>query len=176
MSIQILDPRADCITPARQYVLSAEIGDHTTLGLVNNKIVDCDRFMAHIGNNILSRFPNIKINYYDTGKITYADQSLIDRIASECDAAVCAIGHCGSCTAGTVKDGIALVEKGCPAVSLVTQVFWNQAELLAKSLGWPNAPRVELPYPVWGTSDSDMQEICTSVVDEILKQLENDQH
>ena len=174
MSIQILNPRADCITPAKPYTLHAHIGAQTTLGLVSNKIVDCDRFMGHIGENIASRFPGIKIKYYATEKITYADQSLIDQVALECDAAVCAIGHCGSCTAGTVKDGIALVEKGCPSVSLVTQLFWTQAELLAKSLGWIDAPRVKLPYPVWGTSDSSMHEICTGIVDNIIYRLEND--
>ena len=110
---------------------------------------------------------------YPTGTITFADAELMDRVAAECDAAICAIGHCGSCTAGTVKDGVALIERGCPSVTLVTEVFWDMGNNLARSLGWADAPRVQLPYPVWGSEPDAMSRVADQAARQALSKLES---
>ena len=150
MSVTFLNPVAECLVAAKPYRLSIDLAGPKTVGLVVNKIVDCDRFMEAIAQALVEIRPQIRIKTYHTNIITFAPAELIKQVVTECDAAVCAIGHCGSCTAGTVKDGVALVEQGIPAVSLVTEVFWQQAQALRTSLGWPDAPSVELPYPIWG--------------------------
>ena len=145
MSIKYLNPQADCLVPAQPYRLKVDIGGPLTVGLVINRIVDCDRFMGVVGDVLKSNYPHFRVREYLTGTITWADSELIDRVAVECDLAICAIGHCGSCTAGTVKDGIHLIEKGCASVALVTDLFWEQAGMLARSLVWPDAPPARLP-------------------------------
>ena len=172
MTVRFLNPVAGGLTEPRPYTLSVDLGKPLRVGLVINKIVQCDQFMAEIGRALLKLRPELDIRAYETGTITYADAELMDQVAAECDLAVCAIGHCGSCTAGTVKDGIALVERGCPAVSLVTEVFWNQAAALAQSLGWAEAPRVKLPYPIWGTGQAQMQAVATTTAADIIAILE----
>ncbi|MGI9317314.1 MAG: UGSC family (seleno)protein [bacterium] len=173
MVIQYLNPEADCLVPIKGYQLSVDLNRQPRLGLVINKIVDCDRFMSAVGAELLEAVPHLKIIKFDTGTITFADPELIDKIAAECDVAICAIGHCGSCTAGTVKDGIALIEKNCPSVALVTEHFWEQAEILARSLGWPDAPRVKLPYPVWGADDKTMEMTAYAAAKQILQVLDS---
>lgn len=172
MSVQFLNPIADGLVQPHPYDLRADLSEQITVGLVINKIVQCDQFMAEIGKALGAHFPHLDIRSYETGTITYADAELMDKVADDCDAAICAIGHCGSCTAGTVKDGIALIERGCPAVSLVTEVFWEQAEALARSLGWPDAPRIKLPYPIWGTEQSHMQDVAGRTAVEITAAFE----
>ncbi|MEM7207910.1 MAG: hypothetical protein AAF434_08815 [Pseudomonadota bacterium] len=162
--IQYVDPVAQCLVPARAYTLRVDLSRAQRVGLVVNKIVDCDVFMSHLGEAMATHFPALELQTYLTGKITFADHDLIEQIAQECDAAVCAIGHCGSCTAGTVKDAIALIENGIPAVSLITDVFWEQGAALARSLGWPDAPRLKLPYPVWGSGEASVREVAGSIV------------
>ena len=168
MSVSFLNPIASGLVEPNRYDLSVELDKPCTVGLVINKIVQCDMFMAEVGKALVNLRPHLVVRAYDTGTITYADAALMDRVAAECDLAICAIGHCGSCTAGTVKDGIALVERGCPAVSLVTEVFWDQASALALSLGWSDAPRVKLPYPIWGTEQERMQEIGEQTAEEVI--------
>lgn len=172
MPVQFLDPIADCMVPAQPYDLCASIVEGTTVGLVVNKIVHCDVFMRHVGEALLQVRPGVNLITYETGTITFADDELIEQVVTDCDAAICAIGHCGSCTAGTVKDGINIIRRGIPAVALVTELFWDQANALARSLGWPDAPRVKLPYPIWGTDEATMKQAADTALHELLPLLE----
>ena len=172
MTVSFLNPIAGGLVEPNAYKLSVDLRRPSTVGLVINKIVQCDQFMAEIGKALAALYPHLAIRSYETGTITYADGALMDVVARECDVAVCAIGHCGSCTAGTVKDGIALIERGCPSVSLVTEVFWDQAASLARSLGWPDAPRVKLPYPIWGSEQAYMQQVAERAAGEITTAFE----
>lgn len=171
MTITFADPRGRCLTPARPYDLSVDMDGRARLGLVINRIVDCDRFMRTLGEALNDLRPRLSVNYYFTGRITFAEAALMDRVAEENDAAVCAIGHCGSCTAGAVKDGVAIVERGRPAVSLVTELFWEQAGMLARSLGWPDAPRLKLPYPIWGRDEASLRAVAQSLAPNVIRSL-----
>ena len=173
MTIAYLNPVADCLVPANPYNLSADLSGNATIGLVVNKIVDCDRLMEAIGEVIKELHPRLELRTYPTGTITFADTKLMDQVAAECDAAICAIGHCGSCTAGTIKDGVALIERGCPAVTLVTEIFWDMGDNLARSLGWPDAPRVQLPYPVWGSEPNAMSRVADQAARLALSKLDS---
>ena len=118
MSVVFIDPVAACMVEPSPYVLSADLSLPVTVGLVVNKIPQCDVFMGHVADALTAARPAVKTRLFETGKITFADDALTSQIAEACDVAICAIGHCGSCTAGTVKDGIHLIEKGVPAVTL----------------------------------------------------------
>jgi hypothetical protein len=67
-----------------------------------------------------------------------------------------------------VRDGINIARLGIPSVSLVTEDFWPQGDFVAQSVGMPSVPRVQLPHPVAGTGESNMQMIAENVVDEIV--------
>ena len=110
MTITYVNPVAECLVPINSYDLSIDLQKPVVIGLVINKIVDCDRFMGEVGMALQRVRPKISIKAYKTETITFASADLMDRVAEECDGAVCAIGHCGSCTAGTVKDTVAQVE------------------------------------------------------------------
>ena len=174
MTVRFLNPIAGEVVQPNSYELGVDLSKPATFGLVVNRIVQCDVFMAEIGRVLAALLPHLDIRPYETGTITYADAALMDRVAEECDVAACAIGHCGSCTAGTVKDSIALIERGCPAASLVTEVFWDQAAALARSLGWPDAPRIKLPYPIWGTGQEQMRQIAERTAGEIIAVFERE--
>ena len=53
-------------------------------------------------------------------------------------------------------------------VSLVTEDFWDQGNFVARSLGMPDVPRVQLPHPIAGTGDSNIGRVAENVVEEIL--------
>ena len=52
-------------------------------------------------------------------------------------------------------------------MALVTEDFWPQGDFVAQSLGMPSAPRVQLPHPVAGTGEANMQRVAEAVVEEI---------
>lgn len=55
-----------------------------------------------------------------------------------------------------------------PAVSLVTEEFWDQGNFVARSLGMPDIPRVQLPHPIAGTGESNIGKVAEQYVVKIL--------
>jgi hypothetical protein len=71
-----------------------------------------------------------------------------------------------------VRDGINIAKLGIPAVALVTEEFWPQGDFVAKSLGMPDVPRVQLPHPVAGTGTENMKAIAAQVAPKVIEALE----
>ena len=71
-----------------------------------------------------------------------------------------------------MRDGINLAKLGVPAVALVTEEFWSQGNFVAKSLGMPSVPRVQLPHPVAGTGSQRIREIAEAIAPKVIAALE----
>ena len=67
-----------------------------------------------------------------------------------------------------MRDGIELARRGVPAVALITEAFWPQAQFVARAAGMPGAPRIRLPHPVAGTGRDRMAAIARAFRAEIL--------
>jgi len=63
-----------------------------------------------------------------------------------------------------VRDGVNLARLGIPAVALVTEDFWPQGDFVAKSLGMPDIPRVQLPHPLAGTGVENLRSVAKQIV------------
>lgn len=172
MTVLYHDPFAEALVAPKTYDLSVDLAGSMTLALVANRIVDCDLFLSMVGDAVAGLRPGLDIRLFRTGNVTAAADTLIAEIAERCDAAVCAIGHCGSCTAGTVRDSLNLIERGIPSVALVTEPFWPQAKALSCSLGWSGAPMLRLPYPIWGTSADAQSRVAKAIASDLITHLE----
>jgi len=67
-----------------------------------------------------------------------------------------------------VRDGVRIARKGVPAVALVTEEFWPQGNFIARSVGVPDIPRVQLPHPVAGTGTEAMAMVAQQMVPQIM--------
>jgi hypothetical protein len=56
-------------------------------------------------------------------------------------------------------------------VALITDRFWEQSTLVARSGGLANLPRVRIPYPIAGSGIGNMCRIADDIADEILQAL-----
>jgi hypothetical protein len=63
---------------------------------------------------------------------------------------------------------VRFAEAGVPAVALVTEKFWSQGDYVAKVAGMPDLPRVQLPHPVAGRTNDEMEAIAESIADAVL--------
>jgi hypothetical protein len=70
-----------------------------------------------------------------------------------------------------VRDGISFARKGIPAVAIVSEAFWAQGDFVARSLGMPDVPRVQIPHPVAGTGVAAMTVVAEKIADEIISAL-----
>jgi hypothetical protein len=67
-----------------------------------------------------------------------------------------------------VRDSIEVARRNIPAIALVTTAFWPQGDFVAASTGMPNIPRVELPHPVAGSGESNMQVVADGIAPQIV--------
>lgn len=72
-----------------------------------------------------------------------------------------------------MRDGYSLARLGIPTVALVTEEFWRQGEFVARSLGMPDLPRVQLPHPVAGTGTERLRAIANEIAPSIVAALES---
>lgn len=72
---------------------------------------------------------------------------------------------------GTVGDSITIALRNTPVVALITDRFWAQSVLVARSQGLADLPRVELPYPLAGSGADNLHRVARDVVDAILDAL-----
>ena len=53
-------------------------------------------------------------------------------------------------------------------MTLVTEKFTTQGNFVARSVGMPTVPRLELPHPVAGSGDKNMTRVAAQIVPEII--------
>ena len=53
-------------------------------------------------------------------------------------------------------------------MALVTEEFWPQGDFIARSVGLPDIPRVQLPHPVAGSGVENMAMVAQATVPKIL--------
>ena len=73
-----------------------------------------------------------------------------------------------------MRDGINLARLGIPAVALVTEEFWPQGDFVAKSLGMPDIPRVQLPHPLAGTGAENLRVVAEQIVPTLIRSWSRD--
>lgn len=83
---------------------------------------------------------------------------VFDRVVQEADLVLTGAADCGSCTAYSVVDAIALEKAGVPAVVVTTTKFRPIAETLSAQFGLAETRLLVLPHPIGGT---DAETLCS---------------
>lgn len=67
-----------------------------------------------------------------------------------------------------------LARKNIPAIALVTKEFTEQGNFVARSVGMPDIPRLELPHPVAGTGEKAQSEVARRSAPRVIEMLRGD--
>ena len=95
-------------------------------------------------------------------------QDRFDRICAEADIVITGVADCGSCTAYSVHDAIALEKAGKPTVVTTTTQFEQVASTLANSFGLPETRLFVLPHPFGGTDEATLDDWVKAGVDQLV--------
>jgi hypothetical protein len=175
-AIRFLDPHAEPGAAAEPYLPRLSIGSSpVTIGLMSNLFTDASALLEDLETPLRELLSNVEFRFYDKEHVRNASfpspASKIELVTAECDAVICAYGHCGSCTAGTVRDVVAFARSGLPAVALVTRKFVAEAHFIARSGGIPGIPFVFLPHPIAGQDEELHQAVARAIAPAILQAL-----
>jgi len=172
------DPYAEPGAPVDPYLPRLKRGSSPSrIGLFANLFTDSVAFLDDLSAPLAQLLPGATFQPYDKQFVRNmsvpASAELVQRIASECDAALLAYGHCGSCTAGVVQDGIRLARAGVPVVLMVTRRFREEAFFLARALGIPDVPFIFLPHPVAGREAEFHRALAKAVAPAVVSAMVN---
>jgi hypothetical protein len=95
-------------------------------------------------------------------------QDRFERVCAEADIVITGAADCGSCTAYSVHDAIALEKAGKPTVVTTTTQFQKVATTLSASFGAPNTRLLVLPHPFGGTSAATLHEWAKAGTDDLI--------
>ncbi len=91
-----------------------------------------------------------------------------ERICAEADIVITGAADCGSCTAYSVYDAIALEKAGKPTVVTTTTHFEKVASTLSASFGAPNTRLLVLPHPFGGTDEATLREWAKAGTEQLI--------
>jgi hypothetical protein len=140
-----------------------------TIGILVNNFFDSEPFAEVLSEALAHRLPSVSVRLWNKlDPSTPAPPELVDEVAKETAVCISLIGHCGSCTSGTVRDAINLARRGNPSVALATEMFERHAAFIAAAAGIPDIPIVVLPHPVAGTGAKNLKAVAEPAAREIL--------
>ena len=70
-----------------------------------------------------------------------------------------------------MRDGVKLARRNVPAIALVTEEFTEQGSFVARSVGMPGVPRLELPHPVAGSGAKNLTRVASQIAPRIVELL-----
>lgn len=123
-----------------------------TVALVTNAWPSWHRMIDRLGGLLADRESDVTTARYLVPNGSAAEPGQLKEIAEAADAAVVGLANCGSCTAWSHHDALALSSLGVPVVLVVTSEFTTLVDALAAHTG------VRLPTVVLDTNPETVDE------------------
>lgn len=86
------------------------------------------------------------------------DPVVLARVGAASDVVITGTADCGSCTAYSVYDAIALERSGCRAVVMTTTQFLDVTRTMAQHFGMPELRIIVMPHPIGGTDEPTLRQ------------------
>jgi hypothetical protein len=142
------------------------------IGLLANGFPDGEVFLTRLSDSLAEILPNVEFRLETKGHTDQLSacvkEPLLSDMAADCDGVIIAWGHCGSCTSGVTRDGIAFAKRGIPSVTLICDIFWDYSLWLDGALGMEDLPKVRIPYPMAGTGESNQRALAQKIAPEVM--------
>lgn len=167
----ILDPRGRPGSDAR--VALAPRGRPlrgASLGLLNNAKPNAAVILEHLGRLLQERHGVGQVTM--VSKVSFAvpaEDAVLGGLAEACDYVIAGVGDCGSCSAGTVADGVLLERRGVPAAAICTDTFLLSGAAMARLQGVPDYPFVTIPHPMASLSAPQLEAVSEQALADVLR-------
>jgi hypothetical protein len=170
--MELLDPTREAAGAEPAYAERPTSLAGLRIGLIENTKFNSDDILKRIGQ-ILVR---------DHGAASYtlfrkryssvpAHDEIIRDLVAQCDVMVAGIGDCGSCSSGTVLDGILLEMQNIPSASIITHLFENTGRAMAKQWGMPDYRFLIMQHPIANLPEELLQERAELIAPQVAAML-----
>lgn len=159
LSTFVYDPRGVVDTAVASIAPRPKTLNGLRLGVLDNSKWNANKLLRGAAAALARTISFSGVTYYVKQSFSKdAEPELIIEVAANSDIVLTAIGDCGSCTSGCVRDAIALEKLGIPTACVVTAEFTRETELLRHALGMNELAPVIIKHPVSSITDAEIAE------------------
>lgn len=175
--IELLDPTRNIGTSSLKYAQRPKDLKGLRVGLIENTKYNSDRILQRIGDILVEEYGAAETRmYHKKYSSVPAHEEIIKDIEKNCDVVVAGVGDCGSCSSGSVLDGILMEKINKPAASIITHVFINTGRAMAKQWGIPDYHYLVMQHPIANITDEEIDQKARDILPEVLDLLLTDKY
>lgn len=171
MGAKILDPtgQATITVEALQLAARPESLKGRTVALVDNGKQNAGVFVGQLADELVNRYGVAEVLIRKKPIATVESPSeLLQELHDRADVVVIGVGDCGSCSAASVADGVALERLGTPTSVVCTASFKATADAMASLKGADGYRYATCEHPVAGLDAEGIHGRVESVLDDVV--------
>jgi hypothetical protein len=169
MSLVVHNPTSGPVAEKETLAERLDTLENGVLGVINNGKYHSDTVLNKIAERLKSLYTlkNVIVVKKDSASRA-VKEDIAKRLAGECDFVIAGIGDWGSCSSGSLLDGIVMEKLGLPAAVICTEPFVSSGRAMAVSQGIPDYPFAVIPHPIAATEVEKLQVWADQAIDQIV--------
>jgi hypothetical protein len=170
--MELLDPTREAEGSAPTYAERPRSLKGARVGLIENTKFNSDDILKRIGEILIRDHGAASYKLYRKRYSSVpAHDEIIQDLVKNCDVMVAGVGDCGSCSSGSVLDGILLEMRNIPSASIITHLFENTGRAMAKQWGNKDYRFLIMEHPIANLPEDLLQDRAERIVPEIVEVL-----
>jgi len=167
--IELLDPTREIRSGHMSYAPRPASLKGKRVALVENTKYNSDRILEMIGEILVEEYGVSETKlYHKRYSSVPAHEAIINDVREICDFMIAGVGDCGSCSSGSVLDGILLEKERIPSASIITHVFINTGRAMAKQWAVPDYKFLVMQHPIANLPEDELRAKARAIVPEIV--------
>jgi hypothetical protein len=167
--MELLDPTREVDAGSAMYAERPRSLEGLRVGLIENTKFNSDDILKRIGEILVRDHGAASYKLYRKRYSSVpAHDEIIQDLVKNCDVMVAGVGDCGSCSSGSVLDGILLEMRNIPSASIITHLFENTGRAMARQWGNKDYRFLVMEHPIANLPDELLQDRAERIVPEIV--------
>ena len=167
--IELLDPTRDVRPGRMKYAPRPDTLKGKRVALIENTKYNSDRLLEMIGEILIEEYGVAETKmYHKRYSSVPAHEAIIEDVRKTCDLMIAGVGDCGSCSSGSVLDGILLEKENIPSASIITHVFVNTGRAMAKQWAVPDYKFLVMQHPIANLQEDELRTKARAIVPEVV--------
>ncbi|MBN9426947.1 MAG: hypothetical protein J0H09_10615 [Burkholderiales bacterium] len=173
--IELMDPTREIEGGQAAYAPRPASLAGKRVALIENTKYNSDNILKRIGDLLVRDYGAASYKIYRKRYSSVpAHEEILRDVQENCDVMVAGVGDCGSCSSGSVLDGILLEMRNIPSASIITHLFKNTGRAMARQWGDPDYRFLIMEHPIANLPDDLLQQRAETIVGQVVELLLTD--
>lgn len=172
--IELLDPTRELRDGKMEYAPRPPSLEGLRVALIENTKWNSETVLRKIGDQLVSQHGVTEFEiFHKRYSSVPAHEEIIETVRKEFDVMVAGVGDCGSCSSGTVLDGILLEKEGIPSASIITSVFVPTGHAMAAQWAVPDYHFLVMEHPIANLTGDELDAKVADILPQVTGLLLN---